>query len=262
MVTIDLGSKVIYADHYGAGYSRVIPFDDVVLSNYSVTNTLTNVTSNNATASVTEGASYTATLTAASGYELDAVTVTMGGADITATAYNGGVISIASVTGDIVITATAVEATEPEEPVIITNLVTTSINSDGTVFNSPYGYQDGVYVSGTASPADANCVATGAILLPSGVNTIYVKGATWDTANAHVRFYAGDLSSINSHTVKADGSGSHQMDTYFTVTQLGEDYYKWTLTSDGKSYLAGRYYRVSLVGTGANLIITHDQPIE
>ena len=125
-----------------------------------------------------------------------------------------------------------------------------------------YGYQNGVYVSGTASPEDANCVATGAILLPDGVDTIYVNGATWDTTNAHVRFYAGDLSSLNSYAVKADGSGNHQMASFFDVEQLGENYYKWTLTGEGKAYLAGRYYRVSLVGTGENLIITHDQPIE
>jgi hypothetical protein len=261
VVTIDLAQKKIYADHYGAGYSRVIPFDDVVLTNYTVTKNLTNVSISNAAVTVTEGASYTAVLTAAQGYELDVVTVTMGGVDITAAAYSGGVVSIQSVTGDVVITAVAVATTEPEEPVVITNLVTTSIGTDGSVFNAPYGYQDGVYVSGTASPADAACVATGAILLPEGVEDIYIKGAKWDTTNAHVRFYAGDLATLNSHTVKADGSSTHKLSTYFDVTELGVNYYKWTLTSAGKSYLADRYYRLSLVGTGANLVITHDQPI-
>lgn len=262
VVTIDLDNQMIYADHYGAGYSRVIPFaGDVVLNRYTITNHLTNVTTSNAAATVTEGASYSTTLAASDGYMLDAVTVTMGGVDITATAYNGGVVSIKSVTGNVVITAVAVAATEPEEPVVITNLVTTSIGTDGTVFNAPYGYQDGVYVSGTASPADAACVATGAILLPEGVEDIYIKGAKWDTTNAHVRFYAGDLATLNSHTVKADGSGAHKLSTYFDVTELGANYYKWTLTGAGKSYLAGRYYRLSLVGTGANLVITHDQPI-
>lgn len=75
---------------------------------YTITNTLTNVTNNNSTASVTEGEGYVATLTAAEGCELDSVTVTMGGVDVTATAYSGGVVNIASVTGNVVITATAV----------------------------------------------------------------------------------------------------------------------------------------------------------
>jgi len=43
------------------------------------------------------------------GYVVTSVTVTMGGADITSTAYNNGVITIANVTGDILITASATE---------------------------------------------------------------------------------------------------------------------------------------------------------
>ena len=84
--------------------------DVPVIKSYAITNTLTNCTTNNAVTSVTDGGSYTATLTAADGYELDSVTVTMGGIDITSTAYSGSVITIASVTGDISIVATAVAA--------------------------------------------------------------------------------------------------------------------------------------------------------
>ncbi len=79
---------------------------------YTVTNNLTNVTSNNSTESVEENASYTATLTAASGYELDTVTVTMGGTDVTATVYADGVVKISTVTGNVVITATGIAQTD------------------------------------------------------------------------------------------------------------------------------------------------------
>lgn len=79
---------------------------------HTVTNTLTNVTSSNEATSVTDGNAYSATLTADTGYSLTgdgaSVTVTMGDTDITATAYDAGVITIASVTDDLVITATAV----------------------------------------------------------------------------------------------------------------------------------------------------------
>lgn len=52
-------------------------------------------------------AAFTATLTADSG-ALDTVTVMMGGEDVTSTAYNdAGTVNITTVTGDIVITATA-----------------------------------------------------------------------------------------------------------------------------------------------------------
>ena len=84
--------------------------DAPVVKSYAITNTLTNCTTNNAVTSVTDGDSYTATLTAADGYALNSVVVTMGGIDITSTAYSGSVITIASVTGDVSIVATAVAA--------------------------------------------------------------------------------------------------------------------------------------------------------
>lgn len=76
----------------------------------SVTNNLTHVTNSNTATMATQGGSYTATLTADSGYVLGTVSVTMGGEDVTATVYSSGTITIPSVTGDIVITATAVAA--------------------------------------------------------------------------------------------------------------------------------------------------------
>ena len=79
---------------------------------YIVTNKLTNVTNSNSAASVTSGNSYTATLTAAEGCDMESVKVTMGGTDITEWAYSGGVVNIASVTGNVVITAVAQSASD------------------------------------------------------------------------------------------------------------------------------------------------------
>lgn len=77
----------------------------------SVTNTLTHVANSNSAASVEDGGAYLAALTAETGYTMGEVSVTMGGTDITSTAYTAanGVVYIADVTGDIVITATATE---------------------------------------------------------------------------------------------------------------------------------------------------------
>ena len=83
--------------------------DEPVVATYTVTSALFNVTSTNASAVVNEGESYTATLTADEGYKVDSVVVTMGGNDVTASAYADGVVNIPSVTGAIVITAVAVE---------------------------------------------------------------------------------------------------------------------------------------------------------
>lgn len=74
---------------------------------YSITQSLTHVTSSSSATSIAAGAAFTATLTAEAEYEIDSVTVTMGGTDVTSTAYDDGVISIASVTGDIDIIASA-----------------------------------------------------------------------------------------------------------------------------------------------------------
>lgn len=79
-----------------------------VTAMYRITNNLTNVSTSNSVASVASGARYSATITVEDGYTLGAVTVTMGGVDITDTAYADGVITITQVIGDVVITATAV----------------------------------------------------------------------------------------------------------------------------------------------------------
>lgn len=76
---------------------------------YNITNNLTNCTNGNITSTVAENTSYSCTITANKGYKLDTVTVTMGGVDITSTAYSNGNITISKVTGNIVITGTATE---------------------------------------------------------------------------------------------------------------------------------------------------------
>lgn len=72
-----------------------------------ITYSLTKVLSDNNTRMVPLASSYTAVLTAEEGYTLNSVTVVMDGNDITSTAYSNGVVSIANVTGNITITATA-----------------------------------------------------------------------------------------------------------------------------------------------------------
>lgn len=78
---------------------------------YSVTQSLTNVTSTYTGNTVAAGAAFEATLEAETGYTIDSVVVEMGGVDVTATAYDSltGKVSITSVTGNIEITAEAVE---------------------------------------------------------------------------------------------------------------------------------------------------------
>lgn len=75
---------------------------------HSITQNLTDVSSSFTGDSVENGAAFAAELTATAG-EIDSVTVTMGGEDITATAWDAttDTVTITAVTGDVVITATA-----------------------------------------------------------------------------------------------------------------------------------------------------------
>ena len=80
---------------------------------YSVSSVLVGCSSNNSAATVRKGKPYTATISALVGYKLlgATVTVTMGGEDITSTAYTysnkQGLISIAIASGEIEISVTA-----------------------------------------------------------------------------------------------------------------------------------------------------------
>ena len=76
---------------------------------YSITNNLTGVTNSSTAVSVDSGDAYSGTLTAGTGLTMSSVVITMGGTDITATAYDDsdGSISISAVIGNVVITAFA-----------------------------------------------------------------------------------------------------------------------------------------------------------
>lgn len=77
---------------------------------------LVNVACSNPVASVSDGASLTAVLTAAEGYTLGGVTVTMGGEALTGVwNVDTATITITSVTGDVVISCAGVEQTGPAD---------------------------------------------------------------------------------------------------------------------------------------------------
>ena len=141
-VTVSMGGEdvtgTVYAD--GAITIDAVTGDIVItatatatsVTTYTITNTLTNATNSNSAASVEAGASYSATITANDGYELSEVIVTMGAEDISASAVSGGEITIESVTGNIVITATAAEVGSGE-PVLVHSYIGTSVPESGVL---------------------------------------------------------------------------------------------------------------------------------
>lgn len=194
-----------YSVKYEMDNGNVVNIGNMVLDSnvyYSVTSTLTNCTINNSAKTVVEGGSYAATITAKDGYELKSVTVTMGGSPVS---VSGGNISIASVTGDIVITAVAeeVKAAEP----VTTNITLTNgkrIGSDGTDRDLA-GYCATEYIDLTNIPKPC---------------TIHLTKAKWTFGSA------SETGTIMYYAWKADGSklvGGYTNDTigggYFTLVR-------------------------------------------
>ena len=83
---------------------------------YVISNNLTNVITNNNITSIEENKSYSAKLTAYSGYTINSIVVTMGGTNITSTSVANNTINISKVTGNVIITASATLTTTTTVP--------------------------------------------------------------------------------------------------------------------------------------------------
>ena len=251
---IDLDNKVIYSYCYGAGTDRTISYGAKVYR--TITNTLTHVTNSNAATSIENETAYSATLSADTGYTLDTVTVTMGGTDITSTAYSDGGISIASVTGDIVITAVATKI------VSYTNQVPISTDADGNVYNGT-GYKDGYRINSSGAEAElSGFTATGFIPFTKG-QTIRIggEGITYDKYGCLLMFYDLSKTVIANAGIGYDKVGNTTYGTWTTEETSvfcldPHDTYPNTLSG------INGYIRISAKGSGANLIVTLDEKIE
>lgn len=133
-VTVTMGGTDITSTAYSSGTVTINNVTgDVAITattaeistSHAVTASLSHVTIDNAVTSVDNGGSYAATVTPDIGYATPTITVTMGGTDITSTAVSGTKISIALVTGDVVITATAAR---------LSNLIPISTDASGNAY--------------------------------------------------------------------------------------------------------------------------------
>lgn len=104
---------------------------------YNVTNILTQCTSNNNSTTVTEGQSYSATITANTGYTINSIVVKMGDIDVSSSVVNGNIITITNITGNIVINAIALENPQYSFGVMSDIHIPSDETSD-TVYGSKY----------------------------------------------------------------------------------------------------------------------------
>ena len=86
ILTLDNKKYTLSEDDNGNITATIIKF--------SITNKLTNVSNSNSAIQIDYGNSYSATITANSGYGITSISITMGGVDITSTAFNNNEISI------------------------------------------------------------------------------------------------------------------------------------------------------------------------
>lgn len=141
-----------------------------------------------------------------------------------------------------------------------TNLVPTSQAADSTEPYNGKGYKNGVYLSSSGGDSsDENFVATGYIpYLWRTDNVIYVKGAQITDAS-HIRIY-GYSDKGTSPLGSATCSGPN-ISVYFTMEELeAGNYYRLTPVNNNATGV--NWLRLSLVGTGENLIVTVNEPIE
>lgn len=250
---INPSEQVLYSFCYGAGIDRTIGYAATVYR--SITNSLTHVTSSNAAVSVEDGAAYTATLTAESGYTMGTVVVKMGGTDITSTAYtaSSGVVSIAEVTGDVTITAAAVKI------VTYTNLVPTAVDSSG----APAPYTDGQMLSSSGVISDnPSFTTTGFIPFDGGASHIYRiggEGVSWNEYGCRIAWYNADFS-LKGSVLGYDHLGRSQY--YPTKVEDANAAAAFSTDINVSPPQGAAYFRVSAKGSGANLIITLDQEID
>lgn len=206
---------------------------------YNVTLNLTNAASSNSATSIAEGTAYITTLSPTGTYKkLGAITVTMGGVDISASAVSDSTVSIPNVTGDIVITCVAT----------ITNIIDTIGISANTRLSTSSGAnrtQSGYAAIG------ANKDAASLIHLEAG-DTLRIKGASLPASN-------DSYSAIALH----NASGTFSTSTYL---HNGLTWNNMTFSGIGglvtMTASAERYFRVSLICTDASAVIaTLNEPI-
>ena len=183
---------------------------------YTVTKNLTNCSSSNTSNSVTEGASYTTSITAYSGCTLGSITVSMNGNDITSTVVNGNSINIPNVTGDLVITATA-------KPKIALSRISDMTIYKGQTFNILYSSNiSAVKHEISWDGGDTFWDKTSEILVENTVNYKYSHNAEteYDSFNMAIRVTdANGNTDVKYFTITFVNNELEPGETTYTITR-------------------------------------------
>lgn len=249
-VVVKMGGVDITATAYSAGSGTIginkvtgavtiTAVASVPSVTYNITRNLTNCASSNVANTVADGAAYSTTLSPTGTYKkLGTIIVTMGGTDISASAVSGNTITIAKVTGNIVITCAAV----------ITNVTETVGISADTRLSAGSGTNKAQV--GWAA-IGANMDAASLIHLMPG-DTLRIKGASLP-----------DSQDGKSIAVSYSGTATFKVAGYI-YNGYSWDNLEFT-TVDNVVTITGpaeRYLRLSLICADASAVIaTINEPI-
>ena len=216
---------------------------------------LVNYFTDNTQLQVIDGQSFGANISPDAGYELDGATVsiTMGGTDVSIY-YSGGKIAIPRVTGNLVITISAVES-----GVVASNILTESFKVGG-VSHAAVGYSNGKRLS-TSSGAEkdnAGSCVTGFIPCRAGsvirIRPLAAPSNAGVGATAVV-LYNGDKSFNTASYIITSTIGSHFGNCSWE--QESSDVFKVTFNSNTPETY--KYVRFGIpVADGANAYVTYD----
>ena len=249
-VVVKMGGVDITATSYSAG-SGAINIAKVTGSvtitaaasapsvTYNITRNLANCASSNTANTIAEGAAYTTVLSPTGTFKkLGAITVMMGGTNISASTVSGSTITISKVTGNIVITCAAE----------VTNIIDTVGISADTRLSTSSGTNKAQ--TGWAT-IGANMDAASLIHLKTG-DTLRIKGASLPAANDW-KSAAAEYSATATLVSTSYIYNGHTWNS-LNFTSDGDIV---TVTAPGEHYI-----RLSLICTDASAVIaTINEPI-
>lgn len=221
----------------------------------SVTKNLTQCASSNARIYAIDGQSYVTTLTAHTRYEINSVTITMGGLDVS-TYYKDGIISIPEVTGDIVITATAI-AQAPA----YTNLLDTAIDMNGKVIGHTPMYSNMRYNSSSGDPvANTGTYITGLIPIKKGDVVRIRWGGNSNTSCQSLKFFKSDRTQIAAGYLSLANLAKGHAGPIINV-DAANGIADFTYNTAGSAYVGASYIAIVLFDTLEDVIVTTNEEI-
>ena len=201
------------------------------VTTYTITKNLTNCTISNSASSITQNTSYSATISANSGYTLGDVTITMGGADITSTAYSNGDISISSVTGNIVITANATAIEAPSSYTITTQLTHCKCSNTATSITPNSSYSAKITANSGYTLSSVTVTMGGTDITSSAVSGANISISSV-TGNIVITANVADYSSSTTTTVTLNLTNCISSNIA-TTALMGEGYTTTIVAKDG-----------------------------